>query len=122
MKQPAKAANCWVSSHPRTEDDLSGGLKNPRFFYGLVNGCNPTLERSGACAVAAPLTPQVVWSPEPVVSPERRQKLAQLLVRKAAAVESINQEHRAYFFRRQADEPVVISNERMREMLDELFD
>ena len=54
--------------------------------------------------------------------PERRQKLAQLLVRKAAAVESINQEHRAYFFRRQAGEPMVISNERMREMLDELFD
>ena len=58
----------------------------------------------------------------PVVSPERRQKLAQLLVRKAAAVESISQEHRAYFFRRQAGEPMVISNERMREMLDELFD
>ena len=56
------------------------------------------------------------------MSPERRQKLAQLLVRKAAAVKSINQEHRAYFFRRQAVEPVVISNERMREMLDELFD
>ena len=56
------------------------------------------------------------------MSPERRQKLAQLLVRKAAAVESINQEHRAYFFRRQAGEPMVISNERMREMLDELFD
>ena len=58
----------------------------------------------------------------PFVSPERRQKLAQLLVRKAAAVESINQEHRAYFFRRQAGQPMVISNERMREMLDELFD
>ena len=56
------------------------------------------------------------------MSPERRQKLAQLLVRKAAAVESISQEHRAYFFRRQAGEPVLISNERMREMLDELFD
>ncbi|WP_390127551.1 hypothetical protein [Synechococcus sp. HIMB2401] len=56
------------------------------------------------------------------MSPERRQKLAQLLVRKAAAVESINQEHRAYFFRRLAGEPMVISNERMREMLDELFD
>ena len=57
------------------------------------------------------------------MSPERRQKLAQLLVRKAAAVESISQEHRAYFFRRQAaGEPMVISNERMREMLDELFD
>ena len=56
------------------------------------------------------------------MSPERRQKLAQLLVRKAAAVESINQEHRAYFFRRQAGGPMVISNERMREMLDELFD
>ena len=69
-----------------------------------------------------PLAPQVVASPKPVVSPERRQKLAQLLVRKAAAVESINQEHRAYFFRRQAGEPMVISNERMREMLDELFD
>ena len=25
----------WVLSHPRTEDDLSGGLKNPRFFMGL---------------------------------------------------------------------------------------
>ena len=56
------------------------------------------------------------------MSPERRQKLAQLLVHKAAAVESINQEHRAYFFRRQAFEPVVISNERMHEMLDELYD
>jgi len=56
------------------------------------------------------------------VSPERRQKLAQLLVRKAAAVESISEEHRAYFFRRQAGDPVVISKERMREMLDELFD
>ena len=57
------------------------------------------------------------------MSPERRQKLAQLLVRKAAAVESISQEHRAYFFRRQAaGETMVISNERMREMLDELFD
>ncbi len=55
------------------------------------------------------------------MSPERRQKLAQLLVSKAAAVESIGQEHRAYFFRRQAGEPVVISNERMGEMLDELF-
>ena len=57
----------------------------------------------------------------PVVSPERRKKLAQLLVRKAAAVESIGQEHRAYFFRRQAGDPIVISNERMGEMLDELF-
>ena len=44
------------------------------------------------------------------------------LVRKAAAVESINQEHRASFFSRQAVEPVMISNKRMREMLDELFD
>ena len=87
-----------------------------------MNGCNPTLERTGACVEAVHLGPQVVWSPKPVVSPERRQKLAQLLVRKAAAVESINQEHRAYFFRRQAGEPMVISNERMREMLDELFD
>ena len=25
----------WVPSHPRTEDDLSEGLKNPRFFVGL---------------------------------------------------------------------------------------
>ena len=25
----------WVLSHPRTEDDLSEGLKNPRFFMGL---------------------------------------------------------------------------------------
>jgi len=25
----------WVQSHPRTEDDLSEGLKNPRFFVGL---------------------------------------------------------------------------------------
>ena len=56
------------------------------------------------------------------MSPERRQKLAQLLVRKAAAGETISKEHRAYFFRRQAGEPMVISNERMREMLDELFD
>ena len=56
------------------------------------------------------------------MSPERRQRLAQLLVRKAAAVESINQDHRAYFFRRHAVERVVLSNERMREMLDELFD
>ena len=56
------------------------------------------------------------------MSHERRQKLAQLLVRKAAAVESINQEHRAYFFRHQVSEPSVISNERMHEMLDELFD
>lgn len=87
-----------------------------------MNGCNPTLERTGACVDAVPLAPQVVASPKPVVSPERRQKLTQLLVRKAAAVESINQEHRAYFFRRQAGEPMVISNERMREMLDELFD
>ena len=38
------------------------------------------------------------------------------------AVENINQEHRAYFFRRQAGEPMVIYNERMREMLDKLFD
>ena len=72
--------------------------------------------------VAVPTGPQPVASHRPVVSPERRQKLAQLLVRKAAAVESISQEHRAYFFRRQAGEPMVISNERMREMLDELFD
>ena len=56
------------------------------------------------------------------MSPERRQKLALLLVRKAAAFESISQEHRAYFFRRQAGEPMVISNERMRDLLDELFD
>ena len=56
------------------------------------------------------------------MSPERRQKLAQLLVRKAAADESINQKHRAYFFRRQAGEPMEVSNERMHEMLDELFD
>jgi hypothetical protein len=87
-----------------------------------VNGCNPTLERTGACAGARPSGQHVGESHRPVVSPERRQKLAQLLVRKAAAVESINQEHRAYFFRRQAGEPMVISNERMREMLDELFD
>ena len=65
---------------------------------------------------------QVVGSHRPAVSPERRQKLAQLLVRKAAAVETIGQEHRAYFFRRQDGDPMVISNERMREMLDELFD
>ena len=109
-------------SHPRTEDDLSGGPEEPSLFYGRLNGCNSNLERTRDCAVAISLAPQVVWSPEPVVSPERRQKLAQLLVRKAAAVESINQEHRAYFFRRQAVEPVVISNERMREMLNELFD
>ena len=56
------------------------------------------------------------------MSPKRRQKLAHLLVRKAAAVESVTQEHRANFFRRQAGEPMVISNKRMREMLDELFD
>ena len=56
------------------------------------------------------------------MSYERRQKLAQLLLRKAAAVESINQDHRAYFFRRQVGKPAEISNERMREMLDELFD
>ena len=56
------------------------------------------------------------------MSPESRQKLAQLLVGKADAVESITEEHRAYFFRRQAVEPVVISKELMREMLDELFD
>ena len=87
-----------------------------------MNGCNPTLERTGACAGAGPSGQHVGESHRPVVSPERRQKLAQLLVRKAAAVESISQEHRAYFFRRQAGEPMVISNERMREMLDELFD
>ena len=58
--------------------------------------------------------------PHPL-SPERRQKLAQLLVRNAAAVETIGQEHRAYFFRRQGEDPFVISNERMHEMLDELF-
>ena len=87
-----------------------------------MNGCNPTLERTGACADAGPSGQHVGESHRPVVSPERRQKLAQLLVRKAAAAESINQEHRAYFFRRQAGEPMVISNERMREMLDELFD
>ena len=87
-----------------------------------MNGCNPTLERTGACGVAVPSGQHVVGSHRPVVSHERRQKLAQLLVRKAAAVESINQEHRAYFFRRQVGEPAVISNERMREMLDELFD
>ena len=56
------------------------------------------------------------------MSPKRRQRLAQLLVRKAAAVESINQEHLAYFFRRQAVEPVIISKKCTREMLDELFD
>ena len=87
-----------------------------------MNGRNPTLERTGACAGAGPSGQHVGESHLPVVSPERRQKLAQLLVRKAAAVESISQEHRAYFFRRQAGEPMVISNERMREMLDELFD
>ena len=87
-----------------------------------MNGCNPTLERTEARDVAVPSGQHVVGSHRPVVSHERRQKLAQLLVRKAAAVESINQEHRAYFFRRQAGEPMVISNERMREMLDELFD
>ena len=87
-----------------------------------MNGCNPTLEKTGACIDPVPAAAQLVGSHRPVVSPERRQKLAQLLVRKAAAVESINQEHRAYFFRRQAGEPMVISNERMREMLDELFD
>ena len=86
-----------------------------------MKGCNPTLERTVACADVVPAAPQVVLSHMPVVSPERRQKLAQLLVRKAAAVESVGQEHRAYFFRRQAGDPVVISNERMREMLDELF-
>jgi len=98
------------------------GPEEPSLFYGLVNGCNPTLERTGACAGAGPSGQHVGESHRPVVSPERRQKLAQLLVRKAAAVESINQEHRAYFFRRQACEPMVISNERMREMLDEVFD
>ena len=87
-----------------------------------MNGCKPTLERTGASGVAVPSGQHVVGSYRPVVSYERRQKLAQLLVRKAAAVESINQEHRAYFFRRQVGEPTVISNERMREMLDELFD
>ena len=87
-----------------------------------MNGCNPTLEITGACDVAVPSGQHVVGIHRPVVSHERRQKLAQLLVRKAAAVESINQEHRAYFFRRQAGEPAVISNQRMREMLDELFD
>ena len=84
--------------------------------------CNSTLERTGACVDAVPSAPQLVSSHRPVVSPERRQKLAQLLVRKAAAVESIGQEHRAYFFRRQAGDPIEISNERMREMIDELFD
>ena len=69
-----------------------------------------------------PITAQLVRSHWPVVSPERRQKLAQLLVRKAAAVETIGQEHRAYFFRRQAGDSIEISNERMREMLEELFD
>ena len=82
---------------------------------------NPTLERRRGCVHAVPQPPQVELNHRPVVSPERRQKLAQLLVRKAAAVESIGQEHRAYFFRRQAGDRVVISNERMREMLDELF-
>ena len=83
---------------------------------------NSTLERRGACVDAVPAADSLVKTTCVVVSPERRQKLAQLLVRKAAAVESISQEHRAYFFRRQAGDPVVISNERMREMLDELFD
>ena len=87
-----------------------------------MNGSNPTLEGTGASGVALPSGQHVVGSHRPVVSHERRQKFAQLLVRKAAAVESINQEHRAYFFRRQVGEPAVISNERMREMLDELFD
>ena len=86
-----------------------------------MNGCNPTLERTGASGVVVPSGQHVVGSHRPVVPYERRQKLAQLLVRKAAAVESVGQEHRAYFFRRQAGDPVVISNERMREMLDELF-
>ncbi len=98
------------------------GPKEPSLFYELVNGYNPTLERTGACAAARPSGQHVGKSHRPVVSLERRQKLAQLLVRKAAAVESINQEHRAYFFRRQAGAPMVVSNERMREMLDELFD
>lgn len=71
---------------------------------------------------AVPAGPQLGGSHRPALSPERRQKLAQLLVRKAAAVESISEEHRAYFFRRQAGDPVVISKERMREMLEELFD
>ena len=83
---------------------------------------NSTLERRGACVDVLQAANSLVKTTCVVVSPERRQKLAQLLVRKAAAVESISQEHRAYFFRRQAGEPVVISNERMREMLDELFD
>ena len=80
-----------------------------------------TLERTGACVDAVPAANRLVKSTCVVVSPERRQKLAQLLVSKAAAVESIGQEHRAYFFRRQVGDPVVISNERMGEMLDELF-
>ena len=98
------------------------GPEEPLLFCALVNGRKPTLERTGACACAGPSDQHVGESHRPVVSPERRQKLAQLLVRKAAAVESISQEHRAYFFRRQAGEPMVISNARMREMLDELFD
>ena len=80
-----------------------------------------TLERTVACVDAVPAANRLVKSACVVVSPERRKKLAQLLVRKAAALESIGQEHRAYFFRRQAGDPVVISNERMGEMLDELF-
>ena len=36
MKQPSESCELdWVQSHTRTEDDLSEGLKNPRFFMGL---------------------------------------------------------------------------------------
>ncbi|MEC8688699.1 MAG: hypothetical protein CBD48_05750 [Cyanobacteria bacterium TMED188] len=55
------------------------------------------------------------------VPPERRKKLAELLERKAHAVEGLGQEHRAYFFRRRTSDPAEISQQRMLEMLDELF-
>ena len=55
------------------------------------------------------------------VSPALRKKLAQLLERKASAVEGISQEHRSYFFRKKKDDLQLISQERMLEMIDECF-
>ena len=55
------------------------------------------------------------------MSPARRKKLAELLERKASAVEGICQEHRSYFFRKKQDDLQLISQERMLDMINECF-
>ena len=53
------------------------------------------------------------------VSPTRRKKLAQLLERKASAVEGISHEHRSYFFHNKKKNLQFLSQERMLLMIDE---